>query len=178
MDHTSPSTSAAPLDAAESLRIRPPRYRLSPRFVLWRTLNTFFWAVGIIGTLLLLYAFFGSVRTWLGPIIWCLAAIFVINVLFMPTYRYFVHRWETTDQAVYSLSGWISREWRVVPISRIQSIDTVQGPLEQALGLATIKVRTASHQGEVKIEGVDAETAREAVRRLNEITQVTPGDAT
>jgi membrane protein YdbS with pleckstrin-like domain len=109
---------------------------------------------------------------------WGVAGIFAANLLFMPTYRYFVHRWETTDEAVYSLSGWITREWRIVPVSRIQSIDTVQGPIEQLLGLSTIKVTTASHEGHVKIEGLETPIAEEAVRRLNEIAQATPGDAT
>jgi membrane protein YdbS with pleckstrin-like domain len=160
------------------LRIRSPRNRLSPRFILWRTLNTFFWAVGVIGTFIVPYVLFESARTWLGPFVWFLVVVFGINVVFMPPYRYWVHRWETTDQAVYTLTGWVSREWRIVPISRIQSIDTVQGPLEQLLGLATIKVTTAAGRGGVAIEGLDAEIAKEAAGRLNEITQFTPGDAT
>jgi membrane protein YdbS with pleckstrin-like domain len=164
--------------STETLRIRPPRHRLSPRFILWRTLNTFFWAVGVLGTLTVLYAWFDGIRTWLGPVTLFLAVVFAINVVFMPTYRYLVHRWETTDLAVYTLTGWVSREWRVIPISRIQSIDTIQGPMEQLLRLATVKVVTASREGKVTIEGIDAEAARQAVERLNEITQLTPGDAT
>ncbi|MET0234369.1 MAG: PH domain-containing protein [Kibdelosporangium sp.] len=185
MDQTSLSTSDSTVAAeqpaprsAESFRIRSPRNRLNPRFILWRTLNTLFWAIGVIGVLVTLYAIFPSIRTWLGPITWFFAGVFLVNLLFMPTYRYWVHRWETTDQMVYALSGWISREWRIVPISRIQSIDTLQGPLERALRLATIKVSTASGEGSVKIEGLDTEVAKDAVRHLNEITQITPGDAT
>jgi membrane protein YdbS with pleckstrin-like domain len=185
MDKTSLSTSDSSALAeepeqrsADSFRIRQPRHRLNQRFILWRTLNTFFWAIGVIGVFVTLYAIFPSIRTWLGPITWVAAGVFVVNLLFMPTYRYLVHRWETTDQMVYALSGWISREWRIVPISRIQSIDTLQGPLERALRLATIKVITASGEGSVKIEGLDVEVARETVRHLNEITQNTPGDAT
>lgn len=161
-----------------TLAVRPPRHRLARRFILWRTLNTLFWAVGVLGALVTPHILFAGVRTWLDPVIWVVAGIFAANLLFMPTYRYFVHRWETTDEAVYSLSGWITREWRIVPVSRIQSIDTVQGPIEQLLGLATIKVTTASHEGHVKIEGIETPIAEEAVRRLNEIAQATPGDAT
>ncbi|MEV4319805.1 PH domain-containing protein [Actinocrispum sp. NPDC049592] len=161
------------------MRIRPPRNRLSPRFIVWRTLNTFFWALFVIGLFVVPYLIWEDARTWLGPVIWFLVAVFGVNILFMPTYRYYVHRWETTDDAVYTLTGWISREWRIVPISRIQSIDTVQGPIEQMLKLATVKVTTAAAgRHGVTIEGLDAELAKEAVRRLNEITQATPGDAT
>jgi uncharacterized protein len=163
---------------AGTLRIRPPRNRLSRRFILWRTLNTLFWGIGVVGTFLAPFLIWPPTRTWLGPFLWFLAAVFAVNLAFMPTYRYYVHRWETTDRAVYTLQGWISREWRIVPISRIQSIDTVQGPLEQWLRLATIRVQTAAGRGGVSIEGLDVEVAKEAVARLNEITQNTPGDAT
>lgn len=165
-------------EEVDPLRIRSPRHRLDRKFILWRTLNSFFWAIGAIGAFVLPYALFPAVRAWFGPIIWIISAFFLVNLVVMPTYRYLVHRWETTDQAVYTLSGWITREWRIVPISRIQSIDTVQGPLERALNLATIKVTTASGMGGVTIEGLDADVAREAVRHLKEITQDTPGDAT
>jgi membrane protein YdbS with pleckstrin-like domain len=181
MDQNSPAApgSTSPVPAAAPLRIRPPNRRLSPRFILWRTLNTLCWAVGVLGLFLIPYFIFPAARTWLEPIIWVLAAVFAVNLLFMPTYRYYVHRWETTEEAVYTLSGWISREWRIVPISRIQSIDTVQGPLEQMLRLATVKVTTvAAGRHGVSNEGWDAEVAKAADDRLNEITQATPGDAT
>jgi hypothetical protein len=132
----------------------------------------------VLGVLGACYWYFDGVRTWLEPVLWVVGAVFLVNLLFMPTYRYLVHRWETTDDAVYALSGWISREWRIVPVSRIQSIDTVQGPLERALRLATIKILTASHEGAVKIEGLDRDVARAAVERLNEAARLVPGDAT
>ncbi|RZQ61154.1 PH domain-containing protein [Amycolatopsis suaedae] len=170
-------TPQPPIDA-ELLRIRSPRHRLDPKFIVWRTLNTLFWGIGTLGVLLFPYFMWESTNRWLGPIIWVIAGIYVVNLLFMPTYRYFVHRWETSDEAVYSLTGWITREWRIVPISRIQSIDTVKGPVQQLLGLATVKVTTASGEGGITIEGLSVAVAEETVRHLNEITQVTPGDAT
>ncbi|WP_326943850.1 MULTISPECIES: PH domain-containing protein [unclassified Amycolatopsis] len=179
MDHSTTDSSRPVLPVRpEPLAVRPPRHRLARRFILWRTLNTLFWAIGVLGVFVTLHIIFAGIRTWLDPITWGVGAIFAANFLFMPTYRYLVHRWETTDEAVYSLSGWITREWRIVPVSRIQSIDTVQGPIEQLLGLSTIKVTTASHEGHVKIEGLETPIAEEAVRRLNEIAQATPGDAT
>jgi membrane protein YdbS with pleckstrin-like domain len=132
----------------------------------------------VVGGLRLVYVLFGPVRPWLGPLLWVATAIFAVNLVFMPTYRYRIHRWETTDRAVYALTGWLWREWRIVPVSRIQSVDTVQGPLERLLRLATISVTTASREGLVKIEGLDEAVAESAVRRLGEITQDTAGDAT
>lgn len=113
-----------------------------------------------------------------GPVIWIFSAIYAVNVAVMPTWRYLVHRWEINDQAVYALNGWITREWRITPISRIQSVETRRGPLQSVLGLATLKVTTASREGGITIDGLDAGVAKECSRRLTEITQATPGDAT
>jgi membrane protein YdbS with pleckstrin-like domain len=89
-----------------------------------------------------------------------------------------VHRWEVTDEAVYVRTGALWQEWRIAPMSRIQTVDTVRGPLEQAFRLATVTVTTASAKGAVRIEGLDHEVAAELAQRLTRITGATPGDAT
>jgi uncharacterized protein len=63
-------------------------------------------------------------------------------------------------------------------MSRIQTVDTQRGPLEQRFGLATVTVTTASAKGAIKIEGLDHATAEELAERLTATTQATPGDAT
>ena len=62
----------------------------------------------------------------------------------MPFWRYRVHRWEVTDDAVYTRTGWLWQEWRIAPMSRIQTVDTARGPLEQLFRLASVTVTTAS----------------------------------
>ncbi|CCH33142.1 PH domain-containing protein [Actinosynnema sp. NPDC047251] len=164
--------------ASEEYAVLSPRHRVDRRFILWRTLNALFWGLGVVGVLVTLYALFDSIRTWLLPIILVVGAIYLVNLAVMPTWRYLVHRWETSDEAVYVLQGWLTREWRIIPISRIQRIDTERGPLQQVLGLATVKVVTASSEGGITIEGLDVRVAEDTVRHLNKITQATPGDAT
>jgi membrane protein YdbS with pleckstrin-like domain len=74
--------------------------------------------------------------------------------------------------------GWLVREWRIAPISRVQTVDTEHGPLQQLLKLASVTVTTASARGPVKISGLEAQAAAELARTLTETTQATPGDAT
>ncbi|SPL98636.1 transmembrane protein, distant homology with ydbS [[Actinomadura] parvosata subsp. kistnae] len=62
----------------------------------------------------------------------------------MPAWRYRVHRWEVTDEAVYSASDWLWLQWRVVPLSRVQTVDTLPGPLQQLFGLSGVTVTTTS----------------------------------
>ncbi|MBB3100837.1 hypothetical protein FHR83_008563 [Actinoplanes campanulatus] len=161
-----------------SLTLRPPRHRLDRRFITWRTLQAVLWSIGVLGTLGAIWGYAESARPYLGPVILAVAVTYAVNITVMPYARYRTHRWEATEDAVYALSGWLTREWKVVPISRIQSIDTEIGPLQRWLGLASITVTTASSEGKITIEGVDAKIAEETVDRLREVTAATPGDAT
>jgi membrane protein YdbS with pleckstrin-like domain len=70
------------------------------------------------------------------------------------------------------------REWRIAPISRVQTVDTERGPLQRLLKLGNLSVTRASARGPVKISGLDEQTATELARTLTETTQATPGDAT
>lgn len=79
---------------------------------------------------------------------------------------------------MYVRTGFFRQEWRIAPMSRIQTVDTVRGPLEQLFRLATVTVTTASAKGAVRIAGLDHEVAAELARRLTRITRETPGDAT
>ncbi|MET0419298.1 MAG: PH domain-containing protein [Actinoplanes sp.] len=158
--------------------LRPPRHRLDRRFILWRTLQALFWCIGVLGALGLLYGLVPATRPWLGPVLLLLGVIYLVNITVMPAWRWVVHRWETTDDAVYALAGWLTRKWQIVPVSRIQSIDVEVGPIQRALGLATLRVTTASGEGKITIEGLDAAVADEAARRLKDVTAATPGDAT
>ncbi|MFF5084427.1 PH domain-containing protein [Actinoplanes sp. NPDC000266] len=148
------------------------------RFVPWRTLQALIWGVFVLGTLGVVHGLAEVTRPWLGPVLVIGGAIYAVNIVVMPSWRYRVHRWETTDDAVYALEGWLTKKWQIVPLSRIQSIDTEIGPLQRMFGIATIKVTTASSEGRISIEGLDAEVARETVDRLREVTAATPGDAT
>lgn len=122
---------------------------------------------------------------WIPPArFWLLLALIVLGVLglpylaVMPWWRYRVHRYETTEDAVYTAAGWISQEWRVAPMSRIQTVDTSRGPLQQMFGLSSVTVTTASAAGPLTIEGLDRQVATELVERLTAATQAAPGDAT
>lgn len=102
----------------------------------------------------------------------------LISAVVEPWWRYAVHRWEVGEHATYAVEGWVVREWRVAPTSRIQTVDAVRGPLEQLMGLSTLRVTTASAYGAVTVRGLDQHTAAEAVTRLAAVAELTDGDAT
>jgi len=68
----------------------------------------------------------------------------VVFVVVVPLWRYRVHRWDIDAKAVYTRTGWLVQERRIAPISRVQTVDTERGPLDQLFGLANVTVTTAS----------------------------------
>lgn len=159
-------------------RLRPPQHHVERRTVWWWTLQGVLFCVPLLAGALVAFLLWESARPWLVVPLAGALVLTVASVVVEPWWRLRVHRWEVTDEAVYALSGWWVREWRVAPISRIQTVDTVRGPLEQSLGLATLRVTTASSKGAIDIVGLDHTVAAAVAERLTEITQRTPGDAT
>ncbi|TFV80175.1 hypothetical protein E4P40_18005 [Blastococcus sp. CT_GayMR20] len=95
---------------------------------------------------------------WLVPITVAIEAVVIIAL--RPRLRYRVHRWEITDEAVYTQTGWLTRTWTLVPISRIQTVDVTRGLFQQLFGLSTVAVLTASSQGTVRIWHLEADVAQ------------------
>jgi len=160
------------------MQMRDPAHHVSPRaIVFWTVRAAPGWLLVLAGQSLW---FLGS-RDHAGLRITALG----VTVLFaathltvMPRWRYRVHRWEVTDDAVYTQSGWLSQERRIAPISRVQTVDTERGPLEQLFGLANVTVTTASAAGPLRIHGLDRVTADALVAQLTEVTSRSEGDAT
>lgn len=73
-------------------------------------------------------------------------------------YRYF--RYAVREHDLLVQAGVVFRRWSAVPHSRIQHVDTRQGPLERALGLARLQIFTAAGvSADGSIPGLDAAEA-------------------
>lgn len=175
---TSSTPSRDPAEATDDLELRPPRRRVSRSAI-------GYWAVrALLGWLLLIAIQVIIMVTAQDASDWHVVALVITGVIaaahlvVMPRWRYHVHRWEAAPQAVYTQAGWFDQERRIAPISRIQTIDSERGPLEQLFGLANVTVTTASAAGPLKIHGLDRATAEQLVEELTTTTQATRGDAT
>jgi len=104
--------------------------------------------------------------------------LFVAWAAVVPQWRYSVHRWEVTETAVYTQTGWWARERRIAPMSRIQTVDHAEGAIERIFRLATVTVTTASAAGALQISGLDKEVARRLVDELTLKADAVEGDAT
>jgi len=159
--------------------LRPPSQRVSPRAKRYWALRA---AAGWVVVIALELVLGLTAWPWLGDALPVLLPVTVVvalaHVVVMPRWRFHVHRWESTDTAVYTQSGWFDQERRIAPLSRIQTVDTERGPLEQVFSLATVTVTTASAAGPLKIHGLDADDAQALVDRLTKVAAAARDDAT
>ena len=161
-----------------------PAWRASTRApLLWAAGPAIFWTLVLTdGVVWLIIDTDTDTDTGHRPWAWGLVAAAVVlggfGVLVVPLWRYAVHRWEITETAVYTRTGWFTQESRVAPITRVQTVDTHRGPLEQLFGLATVTVTTASSAGAVRIVALDLDVAERTVQQLTEIAALHREDAT
>ena len=140
-------------------RLRPPHNPVDRRAVGWWTANTLL-AVGVpVLALVVLGVLIAPARFWLLAPAGLIAVVGLPLALALPRWWFRVHRWEVTDEAVYTRTGFFWQEWRVAPLSRIQTVDVTRGVVQQLFGLASVAGLTASSQGTVRIPHLDAEGA-------------------
>ena len=166
----------SPGEPAANPALRDPAHQVSAKApVLW-TVGAAIRSVILFGVLLAagLFDWF-PVPLWAWPVY---AVVSIAYVIAMPRVRYRIHRWESTDSAVYTQTGWLSRERRIAPMSRVQTVDFEQGPVDRLLGLASVTVTTASAAGPLKISAIDKPVADRLVDDLTRRTEAEVGDAT
>lgn len=161
-----------------NVSLRPPKHSVERRAITWWSIQSALITVPLLAATIVADILWGDDRWWLLLAIIAAAVFFVLGVIVEPLWRYKVHRWETTGTAVYARSGWLVKEWRASPLSRIQTVDALQGPIEQLLGLSTLRVTTASSYGAIDIGGLDKATAAQVADELTRLTEAIPGDAT
>jgi uncharacterized protein len=173
------TTAPAP---APSASLREPAHQVSPRAVpFWRV-------AALVPSVVLALGLLGGYAAWWsseGRPPWWALLLAVLGLLVlaaypvvMPPVRYRVHRWEVTDTAIHTRSGWLTISTRIAPLSRVQTVDSRQGALMRLFRLASLTVTTASAAGPISIDCLDADQARELVATLTAITGASEGDAT
>jgi uncharacterized protein len=157
--------------------LRVPRNQMSRKAIRYWTTRAAVNGAVLLGIEIGIESLFG-----LGTGCWAAfaasAALVLGYVLVMPRWRFRVHRWEITEDALYTRSGWFAVHWRIAPINRIQTIDSSRSLPERLFGLANVTATTASTAGHIRIHGLDVDTADRLQSELSLATAHTPGDAT
>ncbi|MCG8373127.1 MAG: PH domain-containing protein [Balneolales bacterium] len=95
--------------------------------------------------------------------------IHVIIITLLPKLRWNRWRYDVNDQGVDMLRGIIIKKRTIVPMNRVQHVDTKQGPIYRRYGLSSISLSTAATTHE--IPALDDQTADELRTRISELVR-------
>ena len=151
-----------------------PRNRLDPRVkIAWRVQDSA--ALAIVIAAFGAFAFLGpgmGIPTWIAT--GSAALAFVLGVAFIwawPEVSYRRWRWEVAQEEVRLREGMIIVSHTVIPMVRIQHVDTSQGPIMRAVGLSAVHISTAA--GKHTIPALSDEDAAELRDRIATLARVT-----
>ena len=109
---------------------------------------------------------------WLVVVCAVLVALQLVSLLVLPQVRYRRWRYEVTTTDVLIRSGLVVVKTSVIPMVRVQHVETKQGPVLKANGLASVTVTTAGSSFEIPGLATDeAEALRDQVAVLARIAQ-------
>jgi uncharacterized protein len=157
--------------------LRAPSNRVSRRAISYWTARAVLGGLVILAVESVIIAANHFAAAWWSAVA-VTAVIVAAHAAIMPLWRYRVHRWEVTQEALYTRAGWFSVHWRIAPISRIQTIDSHRSFGERIFGLANVTATTASAAGPVHIHGLDRAIADRLLDQLAIATGQVAGDAT
>lgn len=161
-----------------TLTLRLPAHHVSPRArAYWMVRALCGWLI-FAAVQAIVWLCTDNPATWQAVLAVVTVFVSAAHLLVMPQWRFRVHRWEATDTAVYTQSGWFTQERRIAPVARIQTVDTQRGPFEQLFALSNVTITTASAAGPLKIHGLERAVADALVQDLTVRTQAAGGDGT
>jgi membrane protein YdbS with pleckstrin-like domain len=144
-----------------------PQLRLPEAAVgLWR-LELGLWCAGLFIVSLGLVPVAGDIGLpgWLAPA--CVVVLGVPAVVFVPRLRWRRWRYEVRNDEIDLRAGLWTIRRTLVPIRRVQHVDTESGPLEAAFDLARVTFHTAAGATEIPaLEQGQAELIRTRVGGL------------
>jgi uncharacterized protein len=154
-----------------------PQKRISPKALkVWRL-------HGVIQTLVLAIVVAGVIvlSTLFDWPVWIMAASIGVLLLFtymmiffLPTMRWKRWRYEVREQEIELQRGFIFVKRTLVPMVRVQHVDTVQGPILKKYHLSTITVSTAATVHE--IPALDTDEADELRHSISLLARVAEDD--
>ncbi len=159
-----PDEAARPLDAAFAPPANASWSRVSPALAWYRRIVVgalCLVAAGVGVPLLLLWTSWPPAAAWAGSVL----LVFVVGWILAGRFR---RSWGYTEgpEELYLTYGVFVRQLVVIPYGRMQVVDVTADLLEQALGIATVRVRTAASTADTRVVGLPLTEAVQMRDRL------------
>ena len=154
-----------------------PAHRLDPRMLrVWYVSDV----VGIAVVAVLAAVAWLVVRHLGGDVFWVyliagiIEVVCILDLLISPRIEYATWRYDVTPTDVDLYRGVFVKKRVLVPLVRVQHVQTKQGPILRAHGLATVTVSTAGESFE--IPGLAEDDANELRDRVAELARLAKED--
>ncbi|WP_138420636.1 PH domain-containing protein [Aquibacillus sediminis] len=156
---------------------QPPSERIAKDAIqAWKLVALLWLAVPILITVgLFLLAYFFDFSYWLGVIALILSVIEgLITVFLIPKLRWRRWRYQVFEQEIYIQHGILVVSRTLVPMIRVQHVDTKQGPVLKKYGLSSLTISTAATTHE--IPALLEEEASDLRDQISELARVEQDD--
>ena len=110
---------------------------------------------------------------WISITLIILGVIFTfLHIFLFPTLRWKRWRYEVRAEEIELQEGFFIRSRTLIPMVRVQHVDTVQGPILRKYKLASIIVHTAATAHEIPaLEETEAEELRFSISKLARVAE-------
>ena len=157
--------------------IGEPQKRISPMALkVWKiygVLESLIVAALAVGAIVLTFIF--DWTHWVTAISVGVVILFTyLFVFLLPTIKWKRWRYEVREQEIELQRGILIVKRTLVPMVRVQHVDTVQGPILKRYGLSTITISTAANVHE--IPALDMEEADELRNSISQLARVAEDD--
>lgn len=159
----------------DSIRAIPePEQKLDPRARRqWYIEEFIFWGilVPVVAAIAIAFTIWRD-TSWMWPslIIGAFVLLAVLSIILSPNIRYRQWRYEIRESEVDLKHGILTQTRQLVPMSRIQHVDTRRGPLQRRFGLSSVILFTAA--GSIEIPALSVEIASEVRDRIATLANV------
>jgi membrane protein YdbS with pleckstrin-like domain len=162
------------IEATSRTALPEPSEKLDPRSRRVWLIGDLFGAVIMIaataGIVFLLDLWLDFGMAWTIGVPLALGIVLVAWAFIRPEIEFRQWRFEIREDEVDLLHGVITRTRQVVPMSRIQHVDTERGPIQRRYGLSTVKFFTAA--GAMEIPQLSAGRADEVRDQIAALAKV------
>ena len=171
-DHDRPQMGLPTPAPRDILVLEDDLQTLDPSAVtLWRIgggISTVVWSIFIsLATVLAIYVLDGH---WKAVVAGAIALIFanaILRVAVIPPIRYHRWRYQLRADQLFLQRGWLVIRHTLIPLARVQNVDTVQGPIARRFGLWSVVVFTAANAQSIPaLSKEQADRLRENIAEL------------
>jgi membrane protein YdbS with pleckstrin-like domain len=130
--------------------------------------------------LLIPAAYYWAVCLWQWPLwiiiilLTLILAYAIFFIFFKPHITWRTWRYNVSEYEIDLVRGVFIKKHTIIPMVRVQHVDTEQGPLLRYYGLSTVSVSTAA--GTQKIPALADEVAADLRNRISELARVVEED--